>query len=227
MQHENNAKLILTSWDMAIPFLPQPIWAYHLAFLIIPISLFIVAIALINKLELIRGLLISFVVMISIGFVIYFLFPVSVILYKSVPAEVYQPGLLNEVVRASYARIAPWNEFPSMHVATGWFTFRAIQTVVKSRIILVTFFLWFLLMTMGALTLYFHSIAGVAAGLLLAECCFRLGFYKHEAISTLFEKASFRLRMAICLVLIGVLSTTLHYAGEYDLHQVTLEKHKA
>jgi hypothetical protein len=222
-QNENNAEHILTSLDMAIPYFAYPIWAYHMAFLIIPISLFILAMSLLNKLELVRGFLISFVVMISAGYVIYFIFPVSVILYKSIPTEVYEPGFFNQVVLASYARIAPWNEFPSMHVATGWYTFRAIQTVVKSKFLIVTFFIWFLMMTIGALTLYFHSLAGVFAGLLLAECCFRWGYYKHVAISTFFEKASFRLRMAICLMLIGALLVTLHYAGEYDLHQVTLE----
>lgn len=221
-QNENNAKHILTSLDMGIPYFPYPVWAYHMAFLIIPISLFIIAMSLLHKIELVRGFLLSFVMMVSVGYIIYFVFPVSVILYKAVPAEVYQPGLLNKMVLASYARIAPWNEFPSMHVATGWFTFRVIQTVLKNKIYTALFYLWFVVMAVGALTLQFHSLAGVLAGLLLAECCFRWGYYKHVAISTFFEKASYRLRMSICLVLIGVLLSTLHYANVYNLQQVTL-----
>lgn len=224
LQHENYASLIVTTLDMAIPYISYPIWAYHIAFLLIPFSLFMLAMSQLHNLELIRGLLASFVVMLTVGYVIYFVFPVSVILYKTIPAQVYEPGFLNQIVLASYARIAPWNDFPSMHIATGWFTFRAIQTVVKNRFFIVSFFFWFLAMAIGTLTLQFHCLADVAAGLILAECCFRWGYYKNVAISTFFEKVSYRLRLSICVVLIGVLSVTLHYAGEYDLKQVTLPK---
>lgn len=218
----NFAKYILTPLDYKIPFWTFPIYAYSIAFLVIPI----VAITCVwfrwQEKAHVRMVIASFFPMTLLAFLIFTLFPVSIITVKSIPDLNGMVGIDIELLRGTYAITNPWNAFPSIHIATGTLGFRLLQATFRSKTVLIFYGIWFLVMAIGTLTLQYHSIADVLAGLLLAEFTFRLAKNYQSEISEFYDAIPRITRISIWLLFLGTLVTIHGYASAYDLYKGTI-----
>jgi hypothetical protein len=77
-------------------------------------------------------------------------------------------------------------------------------------------------MALGTLTLQYHSIADVLAGLLLAESTFRLAQKYQSEISNFYDAISRTTRISFWLLFLGTLVTIHGYASAYDLYKGTI-----
>ncbi|MFP4561324.1 MAG: phosphatase PAP2 family protein [Thiohalorhabdus sp.] len=84
----------------------------------------------------------------------------------------------------AFSQLVPfWNAAPSLHVAAGWFYYRAIWQHTKPEWRRWYLF-WVLLMSLATVTLKYHYLVDVLVGVLCAELAFSLSIGKRDILRT-------------------------------------------
>ncbi len=88
---------------------------------------------------------------------------------------------LDRMVDWIFSFQSPWNAFPSLHSGIGWLSFRVFgQFDYRFK---PFFFLYYILVILGCLTLKYHYICDIFAGALLAELCYRYSFREYSRLT--------------------------------------------
>ena len=201
------------------------VYAYGAAFIVVPIALFSIVLIMRSRNENCMGIIISFILCLTVAYLIYFIFPVSVISFKGIPEQIYNSDLANKLVKSSYQRINPWNAFPSLHVATGFFPLLALNKyIIKHKYIVWIYGVWFFIMMLGALTLQYHSLADVIAGFILAILGFKFSMIYGEKINSKYCSYMPLVRILIWLIMVVVVFIILYLSKIYGFNLHTIPK---
>jgi len=215
----NKAPMLMTALDHAIPYVPEPVFAYRMAFVVVPIALTYFIVAWFRDDPQFRSMALAYFLILVLAFVIYWMFPVSILTHRTRPPGTDGAGLANEWVRATYATLSPWNSFPSMHIATGWFAVRGIWMLQKSPKVRLPVAIWFALMAVGTVTLFLHSLLDGLAGLALSEGCIRGCLARRDRISAWVDSIPTRTRLALLALGNGALVVLLWMALQRGLFE--------
>ncbi len=162
----------LTPWlrtrlDDAIPFMPVFVIPYALAFAAPVLAGLLIA--RYGGLFAVRRAFFAYFALVAAHFLLYLLVPTSA-------GPLFMPdselrGALPSLVRFFYGLSPPWNAWPSLHVAGGWFLCRALKPLAPRAAL--AFQGWFWLMFASTAAIKIHWVADGIAGFVLAEGAFR------------------------------------------------------
>lgn len=71
----NKAPVLMTALDNAIPYVPEPVFAYRMAFVVVPIALVYFIIAWFQDVPQFRSMALAYFLILVLAFVIYWMFP--------------------------------------------------------------------------------------------------------------------------------------------------------
>ncbi|WP_133128714.1 phosphatase PAP2 family protein [Legionella nagasakiensis] len=175
----NTAYYLVTPLDNMIKYTPFWIVFYSLAELVPIITLLIIRFKIGPDIIIFRRMVISIFILLFINYLLYLLFPCSVIEMYGVPKEIWSHNYLERLVRLEFSTEAPWNANPSLHIGFSWIIYRFFSVYYKKPIPRILFLAWFVGMSLGTLTLKVHIIVNVILGFLLSELLFRY-VYKNK-----------------------------------------------
>jgi len=168
----------LTTYDMAIPFMPQFVWIYHS---ILP-AILITMMLLVHSRQLFYNTFWAAMIATIILNVSYVAFP------SFYPREVFEVATLSEAIVEWTRQIdASNNTFPSGHVTFSWLLCLGMWnsiTAVKHSYLRRLYLLWAIGVSLSTLVLKQHYIVDVVSGALLAAAC----FYLAKPITSLYMK---------------------------------------
>jgi membrane-associated phospholipid phosphatase len=171
------ASLLLTQWDLAIPYTLIFFPFYVSEYFVLQILLITIAIFVDFSVAFSRKLFCSVLVMFIISTTIFILFPTTMGPLQSTHPPHFD---LFSAYFANYdANIeTAYNEFPSLHIASSWFSIRLFayffpESKMKKKV-LIGLVIWFIGMTLSTLTLKYHYLIDVIAGMILAEIIYQI-----------------------------------------------------
>jgi hypothetical protein len=159
-----------TRLDDTVPYMPIFIFPYVLTWMI-PIFVNITIVKKSGLPALRRGMF-AFLGLLILLFSFYIFLPSSTRLNLPSPLSISQHAFSTSMY-FFYSFISPWNAFPSNHVAISWFFYRALKPYITKPIILM-YQTWFWIMFISTFSIKIHYIADSIAGLIFAECYYRL-----------------------------------------------------
>ena len=150
-----DAHVLLSSIDNQIPFIPWSMMVYLSAFFMPLLVYFFV-----KDMKLYHKMVISWMVVLSVAFFIYIIYPVEVILRPDMSATIFRP-----VFEWYFVITPPYNSLPSLHVAqpflAAFFSFKADKKYWWM-------FVWAALITVSILFTKIHYFVDMIAGFALA-----------------------------------------------------------
>jgi membrane-associated phospholipid phosphatase len=158
----------LTSYDIAIPFMPEFIWIYHSILPAVALSM----ILLVRTREVFLNTFWAAIITTVILNISYVLLP------SFYPRMDFEINTISEAVLAWTRQIdASNNTFPSGHVSFAWLLCMGVWNSLLSRqfaYIKWVYFLWAIAISLSTLVLKQHYIIDVLSGIILASLCFYL-----------------------------------------------------
>jgi len=160
---------LLTSIDIAIPFVPEFIWVYHTLIPVLTITLLI----LLHKKEVFLSAFMGFIIATIVLSLFYILFP------SFYPRSLFDQSSMSAwLLEITRAIDGPHNTFPSGHVTFSWllgFFIMDSSFAKNNKWIKSIYFAWALLISISTLLLKQHYIIDVASGIILAIVCYFIG----------------------------------------------------
>ncbi|MCK4589818.1 MAG: phosphatase PAP2 family protein [Nanoarchaeota archaeon] len=142
--------------DNLIPFLPLTILIYQFTYVLWFLPYFLV-----KKVEPLRKLTWSYIILLLASAVVFLVFPVRVI-----RPEMVSGGLVSWLVNTFYSMDLPYNAFPSIHASytflVGFFSFKYLKELGLIIYLMAIFII------ISTLTFKQHYFLDAAAGILLA-----------------------------------------------------------
>lgn len=176
LQQVNYIHLITTPLDQNIKF--NIFWSFfYSTALIIP---FLVAWLIIIKskfdLLLFYRIFFTCLLVLSIHYIIYFLFPTRINLWEDPEFISFwqqdHTSWLAKNTEFVVSITSPWNTFPSYHIGSGWIVLR--YCFERFKLLSYIYTLWFIGMCIGAFTLKFHLILDGIIGIIISELIYQL-----------------------------------------------------
>ena len=159
----------LTSFDHAIPLIPEFVWIYHTLIPVILVTMF----SLISRKKVFLSAFAAFMIATIMLSAFYVLFP-SFYPRESFVDPSSISGWLLELTRTVDGAN---NTFPSGHVTFSWllaFVVSLTQYAKSRPWIKIVYYIWATLITISTLALKQHFIVDVLSGVLLATACYFL-----------------------------------------------------
>ncbi len=209
----NTAPYLITPLDKLINYTPIWVIFYYFAFVCAKLVVLLIRIKIGPEILVFRKMIITIFSLLLINFLLYFIFPCSVIEIFHVPTEVNSGEFLDSLVKVLFTRMAPWNANPSLHAAFCWLIYRFLAIYYNNIVAKTLFLSWFMGMILGTLTLKVHVIINDVLGILLAEICFRYIYTSNitERINLYLNKLVFFKRFGLYLTILSLLKLGLYF----------------
>ncbi len=173
-QNTNHWRLLISPWDLSIPYVPFFILPYLFVWFYAGFVLFYSLIFKSYDHILFRYFYLSFLTLTIIESLLWLTFPASIMI--RVPLDVLNnSSWLGSLTIFVYKKATPWNVFPSAHIASSY------MILLFSKYFAVSghrryFFLISLLICLSVLLIKNHYLADIIAGILLGHVVYRFIF---------------------------------------------------
>lgn len=166
----NYASIVHLKIDDSIPFFNGFIYAYILQQIVPYFTAY--GFYQTDSVEEIRRNVLEFITICVVCQIFYYFFPVNVpLIYRDLLNAAMQAqdrnSLLGLATLWTFEATAPWNAFPSFHIAGGWFCFRVFRR--RRPVMKAVFLVYFTLMTISTVTLKMHVLLDLIGGFIVAE----------------------------------------------------------
>lgn len=168
-------------FEAHIPFVPASVLGYLLVY-ILPVVMYL----MVNSVQLYRRTMISCLILTTISYVVFLLFPVKMVARPAI--EMFnQSGFITSLVQVLYQYDRPYNMLPSLHVA---YPTLAVMLLWRTRpvgrwVVLAMF----VIIACSVLLLKQHYAMDVAAGICAAVLCYFATVKTENVWNVWFERA--------------------------------------